>query len=148
LKFRFKNMTLSILTLIFSSLGLLAIVVGRLPSVKNVPVEELEQKFGSSGSLRKFLWETIVLPIVVFYKTKLRMWLYYFGDGAINKFRRLILKVEKNLYFFSRHLKKKKRALEMDLNNGSEFLKEMNNWKNGEAKNNENGAEKKENPPM
>ena len=60
----------------------------------------------------------------------------------------MILKVEKNLYFFSRHLKKKKRALEMDLNNGSEFLKEMNNWKNGEAKNNENGAEKKENPPM
>ncbi|MEK9209476.1 MAG: hypothetical protein AAB926_01460 [Patescibacteria group bacterium] len=124
-------MTLFILTLIFSSLGLSAIVAGRLASVKNISLEELEQKLGSSGSLRKFFLETIVLPAVVFYKTKLRMLFYHFGDGAINKFRRLILKVEKNLYFFSRHLKKKKRALEMDLNNGSEFLKEMNHWKNG-----------------
>ena len=146
-------MTLSILTLIFSSLGLSAIVAGRLPLVKNVPVEELEQKFGSSGSLRKFLWETIVLPAVIFYKTKLRMLLYHFGEGAINKFRRLILKVEKILYLFSRHLKKKKRALEIDLNNGSKFLKEMNNWKNGGeggtnggAKNDENN-DKTEKPP-
>lgn len=134
------------MTLIFSSLGLSAIIAGRFSSVKDVPIEELEEKIGSAGSLRRLLWETIILPLVVFYKTKLRMFFYHFGEGAINKFRRLILKVEKHLYFFSRHLKRKKRALEMDLNNGSEFLKEMNNWKkngtNGETKNNENGGEK------
>lgn len=148
-------MALSILTLIFSSLGLSAIMAGKLPAVKNISVEELEQKLSSSGSSRKFIWEKIILPLVVFYKTKLRLWFYHFGEGAINKFHKLILKVEKNIYFFSRHLKKKKKALEMDLNNGSEFLKEMNNWKqngtnggtkNG-TKNNGNGTEKKEEPP-